>query len=111
MGEPPSAGDRHHRVDGGVGGQQIAVRPIQPDATQVLQRRGAEVAAKNVLNGARCDADCRGDIAEPDVAMGVFMDEVDCPAQRPGLRCSRFGSNSHLPVDIPNDRDPKPPHA
>jgi hypothetical protein len=43
--------------------------------------------------------------------MGVFMDEVDCPAQRPGLRCSRFGSNSHLPVDIPNDRDPKPPHA
>jgi hypothetical protein len=27
--------------------------------------------------------------------MGVFMDEVDCPAQRPGLRCSRFGSNSH----------------
>jgi Polyketide cyclase / dehydrase and lipid transport len=109
--ELPSAGDRHHRVNSGIGGLQIAVRPIEADAAQILQRRGAEMAAKDVLNRAGRDAYRRGDVAEPDVPVGVFVDERDCPAQRPGLRGRRFGSGPHEPVDIPNDHDPKPPQA
>ena len=30
--EPPSAGDRHHCVNGGVGGLQITVRTIEAHA-------------------------------------------------------------------------------
>ena len=92
MAEPPSAGDRHHRVNGGVGGLQIAVRTIQPHAAQILQRRGAEMATEHVLNGARGDADRRGNIAQPDILVSVLVNELDCPAQRAGLRRSRFDS-------------------
>ncbi len=69
--------------------------PVQADPAQILEWGGTEVAAERVLNRTRGNPDRRGDVAEADIEMGVFVNESDRPAQRLGLRGGGIGTLSH----------------
>jgi hypothetical protein len=93
--EPPSVGDRHHRVNGRVSGLKIAMRSLQAHPSQIPERRGTEMAAKFVLNSAGGDANRRRDVGQSDVEVGIVVNELDCLAQRLRLRGKRFGIVPH----------------
>ena len=108
--EAPPARDRRHGVDGRIGRLKIAVRPVEAETPQVLQRRRAQMAPEHVLHRARADADGGRDIAQPDVALGIVVNKRDRPAQLRRLRRIRarhIDVVQHWRLGIPEFEPPK----